>query len=93
MAIFGTPGYNSLHCWPRQHAIAPGLYIRPIIDIYAKEGKHPGHRIWEIRDISYGRSVRKSNVALPWQPKSFIQYIPLCQGILMKPFNKNRSQF
>lgn len=48
MAIFRAPSYNSLYRWPRQHALAPGLNIRPILNIYAKESKHPGHSIWKI---------------------------------------------
>lgn len=48
----------------RQHALAPPLDARPILDIHAQKGEHPRHGEGEIGQVGESGTVLEGDVLL-----------------------------
>ena len=76
---------NLLDSWPSQHPVGPRLDMRPVLDVYAKEPEHPGHRKRKIREVSQRRPVLERNVFLSRLAKALFENVPLLERVGMKP--------
>lgn len=73
--------HDMLHGGSRQHALAPLVDTRPVLDIYPQELKHPRHCKRKVGKICDGRTIRASDIVLSRDCKALFQDIPLSNAI------------
>lgn len=81
MPVRGPLLKNGLDRFPRQHALAPRLDVRPVLDVHAEELEHPRHREWKIRQVGYRGPVGEGNVVLVGKAEAVVEDVPLRDAV------------